>query len=146
MWQGLPAAIMRATDETLRGGGSSRSKLDRPMAALAASERSSSLSPSVRARASLHRTSAGEATFALAPADIGAVDWLFSDIVCYPERLFVLLSKWINSGLAKRIVATVKFQGETDFSAQARFAAIPGSSLMHLHHNKHELTWVKLGA
>jgi 23S rRNA (cytidine2498-2'-O)-methyltransferase len=24
------------------------------------------------------------------------------------------------------------------------FAAIPGSRLLHLHHNKHELTWVKL--
>ncbi len=26
-----------------------------------------------------------------------------------------------------------------------RFAAIPGSRLLHLHHNKHELTWIKLG-
>jgi 23S rRNA (cytidine2498-2'-O)-methyltransferase len=26
-----------------------------------------------------------------------------------------------------------------------RFAAIPGGHLLHLHHNKHELTWIKLG-
>ena len=26
------------------------------------------------------------------------------------------------------------------------FAAIPGSRLLHLHHNKHELTWVHLHA
>ena len=32
----------------------------------------------------------------------------------------------------------------TDFDAQARFAAIPGSRLLHLHHNKHELTWLRL--
>jgi len=27
----------------------------------------------------------------------------------------------------------------------AEFAAIPGSRLVHLHHNKHELTWINLG-
>ena len=32
----------------------------------------------------------------------------------------------------------------TDFAAMRDFAAIPGSRLMHLHHNKHELTWVRL--
>ena len=26
-----------------------------------------------------------------------------------------------------------------------RFAAIPGSRLHHLFHNKHELTWIKIG-
>ena len=25
-----------------------------------------------------------------------------------------------------------------------QFAAIPGSRLLHLHHNKHELTWIRL--
>ena len=30
-------------------------------------------------------------------------------------------------------------------AAAARFAAIPGSRLRHLFHNKHELTWTKLG-
>jgi 23S rRNA (cytidine2498-2'-O)-methyltransferase len=25
-----------------------------------------------------------------------------------------------------------------------RFAAIPDSRLIHLHHNKHELTWIRL--
>ena len=29
--------------------------------------------------------------------------------------------------------------------AEAAVAAIPGARLMHLHHNKHELTWVRLG-
>ncbi len=80
--------------------------------------------------------------FALKPADIGAVDWLFSDVVCYPDRLHRLVSAWIESGLARTVVCTVKFQGETDFAAQGRFAAIPGGRLCHLHHNKHELTWM----
>jgi len=39
----------------------------------------------------------------------------------------------------------MKFQGETDQETARRFAAIPGSQLRHLHHNKHELTWIKIG-
>ena len=29
------------------------------------------------------------------------------------------------------------------FQYARRFAAIPGSRLVHLHHNKHELTWMR---
>jgi 23S rRNA (cytidine2498-2'-O)-methyltransferase len=82
--------------------------------------------------------------FALSPQDIGPVDWLLSDVVCYPRRLYRLVQTWMASGLARNFVCTVKFQGETDFEAMRLFAAVPGSRLMHLRHNKHELTWVKL--
>jgi 23S rRNA (cytidine2498-2'-O)-methyltransferase len=82
--------------------------------------------------------------FALSPAEIGTIDWLFSDVVCYPRRLLRLVETWMQSGLAANFVCTLKFQGETDFEAMRLFAAIPGSRLMHLHHNKHELTWVRL--
>jgi 23S rRNA (cytidine2498-2'-O)-methyltransferase len=34
-------------------------------------------------------------------------------------------------------------QGEPDFDTPRRFAAIPGSRVVHLYHNKHELTWMK---
>jgi 23S rRNA (cytidine2498-2'-O)-methyltransferase len=84
-----------------------------------------------------------DSAFALAPADVGRVDWLFSDVVCYPERLLRLVRAWIDSGLARRMVCTVKFQGETDMEAMRAFAALPGSRLLHLHHNKHELTWIR---
>lgn len=85
-----------------------------------------------------------DSAFALKPQDIGAVDWLFSDVICYPERLYRLVTAWIESGLARNMVCTVKFQGETDFAMQQRFAELPGARLMHLHNNKHELTWVRL--
>jgi 23S rRNA (cytidine2498-2'-O)-methyltransferase len=39
-------------------------------------------------------------------------------------------------------VCTIKFQGATDHDAAAAFAAIPGGRVMHLFHNKHELTFV----
>jgi 23S rRNA (cytidine2498-2'-O)-methyltransferase len=84
--------------------------------------------------------------FGLEPRDIGPVDWLFSDVICYPARLLTLVEKFIAAGTVRNFLCTIKFQGETDFTTQARFAAIPGSRLLHLHVNKHELTWVKLSA
>jgi 23S rRNA (cytidine2498-2'-O)-methyltransferase len=88
----------------------------------------------------------GESAFALAPERVGAVDWLFSDIVCYPERLLRLVQTWRVSGLARNFVCTIKFQGETDHDAAGAFAAIPGAEVVHLHHNKHELTFVLASA
>jgi 23S rRNA (cytidine2498-2'-O)-methyltransferase len=87
-----------------------------------------------------------QSAFALEPRDIGAVDWLFSDIICYPERLLRLVENWRASGLVKNMVCTIKFQGETDYDVVQKFRAIPGSTIMHLHNNKHELTWVNLAA
>jgi len=85
-----------------------------------------------------------ESAFALDPRDVGPVDWLFSDVICYPARLLTLVEKFLAAGTVKNFLCTIKFQGETDFATQARFAAIPGSRLIHLHVNKHELTWVRL--
>lgn len=85
-----------------------------------------------------------ESAFALDPAAIGPVDWLFSDVVCYPARLLALVERWLAAGHCRCFVCTVKFQGATDHAAAARFASIPGSQLRHLFHNRHELTWIKL--
>lgn len=76
--------------------------------------------------------------FALAPEP---VDWLFSDIIAYPERLLELAHNWIDAGTTGRIVCSIKLQGATDHEAVARFQAIPGGRVMHLFHNKHELTF-----
>lgn len=82
-----------------------------------------------------------QSAFALKPADIGRVDWLFSDIICYPERLLRLVQEWKASGLVRNMVCTIKFQGETDFKMTDSFLDIPGSSAVHLYNNKHEITW-----
>ena len=84
----------------------------------------------------------GESAFALEPASVGPVDWLFSDIACYPPRLLRLVERWRDSGLVKNFVCTLKFQGETDHEAARAFAALPGARVLHLHHNKHELTFM----
>ena len=84
----------------------------------------------------------GESAFGLEPESVGAIDWLFSDIICYPARLLRLVDRWRASGLVKNFVCTIKFQGETDHDSAEAFAAIPGARVLHLHHNKHELTFL----
>lgn len=79
--------------------------------------------------------------FGLEPAAFPQVDWVFSDIIAYPSRLLALARRWIESGRTKNMVLTVKFQGETDHETVAAFEAIPGGTLRHLAHNKHELTF-----
>jgi 23S rRNA (cytidine2498-2'-O)-methyltransferase len=83
--------------------------------------------------------------FALDPRDLGPVDWLFADIACYPPRLLALVERWLAAGTCRNLLATIKFQGATDHATARRFAAIPGAQLRHLWHNRHELTWIRLG-
>ena len=81
-----------------------------------------------------------ESAFGLDPANVAHVDWFFSDIICYPERLLSLVKKWQQAGV-KHFMCTIKFQGDADFAVIDQFLAIPNSKIVHLYHNKHELTW-----
>ncbi|MCF0241742.1 MAG: SAM-dependent methyltransferase [Treponema sp.] len=79
--------------------------------------------------------------FTLKPEDIGKVDWVFSDVICYPERLLEWIKKWMESGLTHNIICTIKMQGEIDWQMiDEKFAVIPNSRIVHLNYNKHELT------
>lgn len=86
-----------------------------------------------------------ESAFGLDPAAVGPVDWLFSDVICYPKRLLDLVTRWRDAGMAKHFICTIKFQGSEEHAMARDFAAIPGSRVLHLHHNKHELTWLNVG-
>ena len=99
-----------------------------------------SLDPAIAAMPGVQQRQ--ESAFGLAPESVGPVDWLFSDIICYPARLLRLIERWRGSGLVGNFVCTIKFQGETDHQSAASFAAIPGAQVLHLHHNKHELTFM----
>jgi 23S rRNA (cytidine2498-2'-O)-methyltransferase len=80
-----------------------------------------------------------ESAFGLPPEP---VDWLFSDVIAYPNRLLALVKRWIDAGAVRNIVCTIKFQGPTDHEAADIFATIPGARVVHLFHNKHELTFL----
>lgn len=80
--------------------------------------------------------------FTLKPTEIGPVDWVFSDVICYPERLLKWIKEWLESGMTKNMICTIKMQGEIDWNLIKEFEEIPDSVIVHLNYNKHELTWI----
>lgn len=78
-----------------------------------------------------------ESAFGLEPEP---VDWLCSDVIAYPDRLLALVLRWLP--VARHIVCTIKLQGEINHEAVEEFTAIPGATVTHLFHNKHELTFL----
>jgi 23S rRNA (cytidine2498-2'-O)-methyltransferase len=81
--------------------------------------------------------------FNATPASVGRIDWLFSDVVCYPEKLYEYVLGWLDSGQCQNFVCTLKFQGAGHYDVIDRFRALPDSRVVHLFHNRHELTWMR---
>lgn len=80
--------------------------------------------------------------FTMAAQELGAFDWIFSDVICYPSRLLEWIHRWLESGLCPNMICTIKMQGKIDWNLVDEFASIPNSQVLHLHYNKHELTWL----
>lgn len=80
--------------------------------------------------------------FTLTEKDVGPVDWIFSDVICYPERLLEWITKWLTIKPELNMICTIKMQGEINWPLIQQFADIPGSKIVHLNYNKHELTWI----
>ena len=80
--------------------------------------------------------------FTLKPEELGNFDWVFSDVICYPERLLEWIKKWLSYQPDLNMICTIKMQGEIDWPLIQQFADIPGSRIVHLNYNKHELTWL----
>mmetsp|Transcript_8085 Transcript_8085/g.11752 ORF Transcript_8085/g.11752 Transcript_8085/m.11752 type:complete len:448 (+) Transcript_8085:59-1402(+) len=76
----------------------------------------------------------------------GVADWMVSDIIAYPERVSELLDLWCGRGMAKNMVVTVKFQGETPsweaLDSAIRVAQNHGydACAKHFFNNKNEVT------
>lgn len=87
-----------------------------------------------------------ESAFGLDPHELGEIDWFCSDIICYPERLLNLVNRFREAKTVKNFVCTIKYQKETDWEQTLKFLEIPNSRIVHLHHNKHEVTWFLKGA
>lgn len=80
--------------------------------------------------------------FTLKPEEVGKKDWVFSDVICYPERLLNWIHQWMDSGMTNNMICTIKMQGEIDWPLIKQFSSIPDSKVVHLNYNKHELTWI----
>jgi len=81
--------------------------------------------------------------FTLSPQSFGKVDWVFSDVICYPPRLLSWVHKWLERGLCDNFLCTLKMQGEPDMESIKAFAKIPHSRIIHLSYNKHEITFIR---
>jgi 23S rRNA (cytidine2498-2'-O)-methyltransferase len=86
-----------------------------------------------------------ESAFGLDPKDFETIDWFCSDIICYPERLLNLVKRFLEAGKVRNFVCTLKYQADVDWESTLKFLEIPGSQIVHLHHNKHEVTWFLKG-
>ena len=82
--------------------------------------------------------------FSIGPKDYPDLDWVFSDLICYPEKLLSWVTQWLEINSKVNFVCTLKIQGEYDPKIIKEFAKIEGSHVVHLFHNKHELTWFKI--
>lgn len=102
------------------------------------------IAPALRRRPNVE--SAQRNAFTVRPTDFGAIDWVFSDLVCYPEKLLAFVEGWLEEVPEQSFVCTIKFQGHADRGVIDAFARIDGASIVHLAANKHELTWVRRGA
>ena len=80
--------------------------------------------------------------FGLKPTSLEEpAQWLCCDVICAPEKLLGLVQEWIGCGRAGRFVCTLKFQGEASPATVAAFQKL--GRVVHLHHNKHELTFLR---
>ncbi len=83
-----------------------------------------------------------QSAFALDPTTLEQTyDWVLSDIACYPDRAYALITKWIASGKARQMIFTIKLQGKIDRSTLRLFQSIPNSYITNLFYNKHEATF-----
>ena len=80
--------------------------------------------------------------FTLKPEALGEFDWIFSDVICYPERLYEWVCMWLESKKVRNMICTIKMQGEINWPLVHKFASIPDSRVVHLNYNKHELTFI----
>lgn len=82
--------------------------------------------------------------FKLRPDQHPELTWIFSDLICYPDKLYDYVQKFLKTYPDKNYVFTIKFQGDLHYEVLDAFAKIDGSQILHLSHNKHELTWYRL--
>lgn len=73
-------------------------------------------------------------------------DWLLSDMACEPQKLLELVTAWSKQFPQCQMICTIKFTEQTPDSITDDFLKIEGSQIIHLKHNKHELTWMRVGS
>jgi len=71
-------------------------------------------------------------------------DWILSDLICTPEKLWGSLEKWIQDHPTARFVCTLKFKGDEGLDWIPRFSQVPGAAVIHLQNNQNEVCFLKM--
>ncbi len=71
------------------------------------------------------------------------MDWVFSDVICFPEKLLEYVQTWLDSRHCERFVCNIKITGEADPALIEKFQKLPHSRVLHVLNGKHELTWIR---
>lgn len=100
------------------------------------------LDPKIKKIKNIYHTK-GDA-FKINPSDYKDVTWFFSDLICTADKIVETIQFWLNESRVKNYVVTVKFQGETPFEVIDKLLKIPDSKIVHLYHNKNEVTFILL--
>ena len=72
----------------------------------------------------------------------GEMDWVFSDVICFPDKLLEYVQQWLRSGHCRKFVCNIKLTDKAQLGIVEEFRKIPHSRVIHLLNGKHELTWI----
>lgn len=81
--------------------------------------------------------------FKLNPENFKDATWFFSDLICTPEKIFETIQFWLSHSKIENFVCTIKFKGDCPIEYLDRFLSIEHSLIIHLYHNKNEVTWIR---
>jgi 23S rRNA (cytidine2498-2'-O)-methyltransferase len=87
-----------------------------------------------------------EDAFKLNTANYSDCTWLFSDIICTPDKLLHLIKDWMTHSQIQNFVCTIKFKGSCDFEILKQFKEIKNAKLIRLYQNKNEVTFIRQGS
>ncbi len=76
--------------------------------------------------------------------DVEKNAWIFSDVALAPEKIANLLLEFKQTRPDINFVCTLKFTKKSDLKLLSSLASEPNSNLIHLSHNKHEVTWYSI--
>ncbi len=81
--------------------------------------------------------------FKLNPTDYTDATWFFSDLICTPDKIYEMIQYWMSHSKIENFICTIKFKGNCPYQELEKFLVIDHSMIVHLYHNKNEVTWIR---
>jgi 23S rRNA (cytidine2498-2'-O)-methyltransferase len=81
--------------------------------------------------------------FKLGPENYPDATWFFSDLICTPDKIYETILFWMRHSPIQNYICTIKFKGDYQADDLKKFLDIEHSQIIHLYHNKNEVTWIR---